>query len=78
MALIHLPLPILLSMTSLCVVVMMQLRYTVRALMAECFVQAIYSKHISVTNSILTPDIAHPINIGTHGDPYSAWRRQYD
>ena len=27
------------------------------------------SSHISVTNSILTPDTAHPINIGTHGDP---------
>ena len=28
-----------------------------------------YSSHINVTNSILTPDTAHPINIGTHGDP---------
>ncbi len=27
------------------------------------------SKNISVTNSILLPDVAHPINIGTHGDP---------
>ena len=25
--------------------------------------------HISVTNSILMPDVAHPINVGTHGDP---------
>ena len=29
------------------------------------------SKNISVTNSILFPDVAHPINIGTHGDPTS-------
>ena len=28
-----------------------------------------YSSHINVTNSILMPDTAHPINIGTHGDP---------
>ena len=27
------------------------------------------SSNISVTNSILMPDVAHPINIGTHGDP---------
>ncbi|RCW47517.1 discoidin domain-containing protein [Paenibacillus prosopidis] len=25
--------------------------------------------HISVTNSFLQPDVAHPINVGTHGDP---------
>ncbi len=25
--------------------------------------------HISVTNSFLMPDVAHPINVGTHGDP---------
>lgn len=31
--------------------------------------QAGYSKNISVTNSILAPDTAHPINIGTHGEP---------
>jgi hypothetical protein len=31
--------------------------------------QGNHSNNISVTNSILTPDTAHPINIGTHGDP---------
>ncbi|WP_055523943.1 LamG-like jellyroll fold domain-containing protein [Streptomyces graminilatus] len=31
--------------------------------------QGNHSHNISVTNSILTPDTAHPINIGTHGDP---------
>ena len=55
-------------MTSLCALVMMQLRYTVPALTAEMLFRLLF-QHISVTNSILTPDTAHPINIGTHGDP---------
>ena len=59
------------SMTTLCALAMMRLRYTV----ARNFGGNDYSgntTHISVTNSILQPDVAHPINIGTHGDPTAA------